>query len=81
VLKQKINEFLISRALTDHRQDLYTDDLDGLKRRKVLRMITRNNAMTYYIYRGTQVGFEYELIKRFADEHKLRMEIVIPNIN
>jgi membrane-bound lytic murein transglycosylase F len=78
VLKQKLNEFLISRALTDHRQDLYTDDLDGLKRRKVLRMITRNNAMTYYIYRGTQVGFEYELIKRFADEHKLRMEIVIP---
>jgi membrane-bound lytic murein transglycosylase F len=78
MLKQKINEFLISRALTDHRQALYTDDLDGLKRRKVLRMITRNNAMTYYIYRGTQVGFEYELIKRFAVEHRLRLEIVIP---
>jgi membrane-bound lytic murein transglycosylase F len=78
VLRQKINEFLISRALTGRRQALYTDDLDDLKRRKVLRMITRNNAMTYYIYRGTQVGFEYELVKRFADKHKLRLEIVSP---
>jgi membrane-bound lytic murein transglycosylase F len=78
ILKQKINEFLISRALTGDTQELYTDDLDGIKKRKVLRMITRNNSMTYYIYRGTQVGFEYELMKRFADEHKLRLEIVVP---
>jgi membrane-bound lytic murein transglycosylase F len=78
MLKQKVNEFLISRALTGHRQALYTDDLEGLKKRRVLRMITRNNAMTYYIYRGSLVGFEYELMKRFADEHKLRLEIVIP---
>lgn len=78
ILKQRINEFLISSALTGDRQELYTDDLDGIKKRKVLRMITRNNAMTYYIYRGTQVGFEYELMKRFADEHKLRFQIVIP---
>jgi membrane-bound lytic murein transglycosylase F len=78
ILKQKVNEFLISRSLTGHRQEIFSDDLDGLKKRKVLRMITRNNAMTYFIYRGTQVGFEYELIKRFADRQKMRLEIVIP---
>ncbi|MFQ5456351.1 MAG: membrane-bound lytic murein transglycosylase MltF [Nitrospirota bacterium] len=78
VLKQKVNEFLIARALTGHRQEVYTDDMDKLKERKVIRMITRNNAMTYFIYRGMQMGFEYELIKRFADQHKMRLEIVIP---
>jgi membrane-bound lytic murein transglycosylase F len=81
ILKRKLNEFLISRALTGHRQMLYTDDLDGIKNRRVLRMITRNNAMTYYIYRGTQVGFEYELLKRYADENRMRLEIVIPPRN
>jgi membrane-bound lytic murein transglycosylase F len=78
LLKRKLNEFLISRALTGHRQELYTEDFDGIKKRKVLRMITRNSSMTYYIYRGTQVGFEYELLKRYADENRLRLEIVIP---
>ncbi|MXX39148.1 MAG: transporter substrate-binding domain-containing protein, partial [Gemmatimonadetes bacterium] len=42
------------------------------------RMITRNNALTYFIHRGRQVGFEYELIKEFADRHNLRLDIVIP---
>lgn len=77
-LKRRINGFLTSRALAGRRDTLHKDDLDGLKRRKVLRMITRNNAMTYYIYRGTQVGFEYELIKRFAESQGLRLEIVVP---
>ena len=50
----------------------------GLKERRRLRMITRNNALTYFIHRGRQVGFEYELIKEFADRHDLRLDIVIP---
>ncbi|MEE9613722.1 MAG: membrane-bound lytic murein transglycosylase MltF [Thermodesulfobacteriota bacterium] len=77
-LKKKVNEFLISRALTGGYEALHADDLNGLKSRKVLRMLTRNNAMTYYIYRGTQVGFEYELVRRFAEEHDLRLDVVIP---
>ena len=43
-----------------------------------MRLITRNNALTYFIHRGRQVGFEYELIKEFADRHDLRLDIVIP---
>ena len=50
----------------------------GLIERGRLRMITRNNAMTYFIHRGLQVGFEYELMKKFASEHGLRLEVVIP---
>ena len=78
-LKVKVDEYLLAHQFTRHRQQTFTDDLPGLKERRRLRMITRNNAMTYFIYRGQQIGFEYELIKRFASQHDLRLEIVIPN--
>ncbi len=78
-LKVVVDEYLLAHQFTRHRQQTFTDDLPGLKERRRLRMITRNNAMTYFIYRGQQVGFEYELMKRFASEHGLRLEIVIPD--
>lgn len=78
-LKVAVDEYLLAHQFTRHRQQEFTDDLPGLKERRRLRMITRNNAMTYFIYRGQQVGFEYELMKRFASEHGLRLEIVIPD--
>ena len=77
-LKTKVDEFLLAQHFSRERQHEFTDDLPGLIERGRLRMITRNNAMTYFIHRGLQVGFEYELMKKFASEHGLRLEIVIP---
>ena len=77
-LKTRVDEFLQARHFSRERQQEFTDDLPGLIERGRLRMITRNNAMTYFIHRGLQVGYEYELMKKFASEHGLRLEIVIP---
>ena len=77
-LKTKVDEYLLAQQFTRQSQQAFTDDLPGLKGRRRLRMITRNNALTYFIHRGRQVGFEYELIKEFADRHDLRLDIVIP---
>lgn len=78
-LKKKVDEILLARQISPTREGVYTDDLDGLKQRGRLRMITRNNALTYFIHRGMQVGYEYELLKEFARRHDLRLEIVIPD--
>lgn len=43
----------------------------------VLRMLTFYNSRTYFIHKGGQAGFDYELIKRFADENQLSLEVVI----
>ena len=52
----RIDEYLLARQFTRQSQQAFTDDLSGLKERRRLRMITRNNAMTYFIHRGRQVG-------------------------
>jgi membrane-bound lytic murein transglycosylase F len=80
-LKKEVNRYLIKRALTGRRNSFYTDDLSGLKKRQRLRMITRNGAATYYLYRGSPFGFEYELMHRFARQQGMRLDIVIPDDN
>ena len=44
----------------------------------MLRVLTRNNAGTYFLYRGELMGFEYELLKRFAESQNLALEMVVP---
>jgi len=76
-LLQAINKFLTHEQLTKRLESIYTDDFDAIKKRKTLRVITRNNAASYFLWRGELLGFEYELAKAFAKQHNLRLEIII----
>ncbi len=76
-LLKAVNLFLTQQQLTKRYKSEFTDDLDAIKKRKTLRVITRNNAASYFIWRGELLGFEYELAKAFAKQHKLRLEIII----
>ena len=42
-----------------------------------LRMITRNSPETYFMWKGELVGFEYELMHKFAKQHGLALEVVV----
>lgn len=53
-------------------------DLPAIRERGVLRVLTRNNATTYFIWRGRLLGFEYDLMRRFAEAEGLRLEMVVP---
>ncbi len=53
--------------LTGCDQPLVQNDLEALQRRGVLVMITRNNAACYYEGPRGPTGFEYDLVKAFAD--------------
>jgi len=52
-------------------------DLTEIKRSGVLRMITYYSSNTYFLNQGIEVGFEYELVKEFARENDLALEVVI----
>ena len=77
-LLQSLDHYLSAYNLTSRDARLHVDDLPQIKERKVLRVLTRNAAATYFLWRGQLLGFEYELAKRFADKQGLRLEIVVP---
>ena len=56
-------------------------DYDAIKERGVLRMITRYSSNTYFLQQGIEWGFEYELVRKFAKEHGLALEVVIVGID
>ena len=63
---------------TAGRDLIFKDDLDAIEQRRVLRVLLRNNAASYFIYRGELMGFEYDLARAFADYHGLRLEVIVP---
>ncbi len=77
-LVSEINRYLQLELNADNQDRHYTDDLDKIKKRRVLRVLLRNNAASYFLYRGELMGFEYELAREFADYHGLRLEVVVP---
>jgi membrane-bound lytic murein transglycosylase F len=53
-------------------------DLPAIKERGTLVVLAPYNSTTYFLYRGEPMGYEYELLKTFAQEHglTLQMEVV-----
>lgn len=76
-LLDALNRFILREQLTRLEVPRHRDDLAGIRERGTLRVITRNNAATYYLYRGELVGFEYELARRFADQLGVRLHVVV----
>jgi membrane-bound lytic murein transglycosylase F len=77
-LKVAMDSFLIEYALTLSQGEIYWADLDEIKQRKVLRVLTRNASSTFFIYKGEQLGFEYEMAQEFAKSLGVRLEMIIP---
>ncbi len=77
-LLNEINRYLQLEHGADDRDKHYTDDLSAIKKRRVLRVLLRNNAASYFLYRGELMGFEFELAREFANYHGLRLEVVVP---
>ncbi|WP_212795340.1 membrane-bound lytic murein transglycosylase MltF [Pseudomonas sp. St386] len=49
--------------------------LERVKEDGVLRVVTRNSPATYFEDRNGETGFEYELVKRFADDLGVELKI------
>jgi membrane-bound lytic murein transglycosylase F len=77
-LKAALDAFLVEHALTEFKDEAYAADLDEIKKRGVLRVLTRNSSSTFFIYRGEQLGFDYELADGFAKSLGVRLEIIVP---
>ncbi len=52
-------------------------DLDAIRDGKTLRVLFTFNSTGYFIFRGETMGYEYELLSRFASASKLKLEPVV----
>lgn len=78
-LHKSLNQYLNQQYLTHNIASIYREDLSLIKDRGILRVITNANPSHYYLHKGQLLGFEYELIKQFALQHKLRVDVVLAN--
>ncbi len=51
-------------------------DLSDILKRGELRALTAYSSIAYYMYQGQPMGYEYDLLKRFADDLGVRLSIV-----
>jgi membrane-bound lytic murein transglycosylase F len=49
-------------------------DWDAVRARDTLRVVAPFNSTTYFIYRGLPLGYEYELLKRFAADKGITLK-------
>ncbi|MFO8057141.1 MAG: transporter substrate-binding domain-containing protein [bacterium] len=77
-LLAELDSFLDEQKLDYLSGGTYKDDLAGLKNRRLLRVLTRNNSATYFMWRNELVGFEYELSRKFARKNDMKVMMVVP---
>ncbi|WP_160154450.1 transporter substrate-binding domain-containing protein [Microbulbifer sp. ALW1] len=75
-LTEAVNKFVRDHKLqrTSARS---VGDLNEIKERGYLRVVTRNHPGTYYMWKGRVMGYEYELAQDFAKHLDVRLEIVV----
>lgn len=54
-----------------------TRDLVEIQAGDTLRVGTRFNSTSYFLYRGAAMGYEYELLRSFAEAHDLELSVTV----
>ncbi len=77
-LKVALDDYLRQKNLETNHLKTNFGDLAEIKKRGVLRILLRNNASSYFIWRDRLMGFEYEMAQAFAKHLKVRLEVYVP---
>ncbi len=57
-------------------------DLPEILQKGKLTVLAENSSTSYFIYKGKKMGFEYEILKLFAEEMGVELEIkVVQNLD
>ncbi|VUD47209.1 Membrane-bound lytic murein transglycosylase F [Thalassocella blandensis] len=72
-----INEFLVSHHVRASSNKNEKRSFSQIKTSGRLRMLTTNNPASYFMYRGELMGFDYELMKKFADQQGLHLSVIL----
>jgi membrane-bound lytic murein transglycosylase F len=77
-LIHKLNSFISEHHVLQIAEPNRKFDFKTIQKKKLpLRVITRNSPETYFLWRGELLGFEYELMRRYASLNNLKLEMVV----
>ena len=78
-LERALNEFFTEEHLVAvQRRSRAQRDWPQILESRTLRVLTRNHPASYFMWRGELMGFDYDLLQRFARDHGLRLSMVVP---
>ncbi|WP_444946017.1 transporter substrate-binding domain-containing protein [Microbulbifer sp. VTAC004] len=79
-LRRELNEFFTAElVLASQKREQALRDWQEILESGTLRVLTRNHPASYFIWRGELMGFDYDLLKKFARDHKLRLSMIVPD--
>ncbi len=68
-----------AKGLPLHVRKVVLRDLEQIRQDGVLRLATRNNETNYFLFKGSQMGFEFDILQKFAKKNGLLIEVVPSN--
>jgi membrane-bound lytic murein transglycosylase F len=68
-----------NKPKTETDASLTDGTLQSIREQGTLTAITDFNSTNYFIYRGLPMGYQYELLKAFADDLQVKLRIVVSN--
>ena len=60
----------------NHTHQVIHKDLDSIKTNKKLKALINYSSTSYFLYKGTPMGFEYELLKKYAAHIDVELEVI-----
>jgi len=75
-LKEALDAYLLEVHTVEERAD-EVRDWDAILAAGRLRVLTVSQPTTYYLWRGEQLGYEYELLELFAKAHGLQLDVTV----
>ncbi|MEE2904061.1 MAG: transporter substrate-binding domain-containing protein [Myxococcota bacterium] len=71
------NAVVMEAALSFSEKEAFVGDLEDIRKRGSLRVLMVNNPMSYFIYRGQQLGFDYEMTTFLAESLGVKLRVIV----
>ncbi len=63
----------------DSLKPLAVNDLELIRKEGLLKVVTDYNSISYFIYRGQPMGFQFEMLQALADHLELKLDVSVSN--